>query len=53
MSDKQQTQFEETLAVITIPALLLGAGAYVGTNAVGSLTTEPFSTTVTNLVFAL
>ena len=29
VSDKQQTQFEETLAVITIAALLLGAGAYV------------------------
>lgn len=29
MSDKQQTQFEETLAVITIAALMLGAGAYV------------------------
>ena len=29
MSDKPQTQFEEALAIITIIALLLGAGAYI------------------------
>jgi hypothetical protein len=29
VSDKPQTQFEEALAIITIIALLLGAGAYI------------------------
>jgi hypothetical protein len=29
MSDKPQSQFEEALAIITIIALLLGAGAYI------------------------
>lgn len=29
MSDKPQTQFEEALAIITIIAFLLGAGAYI------------------------
>ncbi len=29
MSDKPQTQFEEALAIITIVALLLGAGVYI------------------------
>ena len=29
MSEKPQTQFEEALAIITIVALLFGAGAYV------------------------
>jgi hypothetical protein len=29
VSDKHQTQFEEALAIITIVAFLLGAGAYV------------------------
>ena len=29
MSDRPQTQFEEALAIITIVALLLGAGAYI------------------------
>jgi hypothetical protein len=29
VSEKPQTQFEEALAIITITALLLGAGAYI------------------------
>ena len=29
MSEKPQTQFEEALAIITIAAFLLGAGAYI------------------------
>src|SRR5690348_12221892 len=29
VSDKPQSQFEEALAIITIVALLLGAGAYI------------------------
>jgi hypothetical protein len=29
VSDKPQTQFQEALAIITIVALLLGAGAYI------------------------
>jgi polyferredoxin len=32
VSEKPQTQFEEALAIITILAVLLGAGAYIAAN---------------------